>query len=188
MKLTAENTLETENDPSAPSAGMTVDAESQLLHFERLTVGDRWFSPWREITGDDVAEFAVLTGDEDPLHTTAAADSPFGRPVAHGLLGLSLMAGLSSQHPRVATLALTEVSDWKFEKPVFFGDQIRVLTEVESLEPHGRRAGKVIWKRQLLNQDGRVVQQGRIVSLVARGKRLRSTPETPRKAAGVTPR
>jgi 3-hydroxybutyryl-CoA dehydratase len=161
-------------DLASQSSESTVQStlSNALLHFENLAIGDRWLSPWREVTGDDVAEFAVLTGDEDPLHTTGVVDSPFGRPVAHGLLGLSLMAGMSSQHPRVATLALTEVLDWRFEKPIYFGDQIRVLTEVESLEPHGRRAGRVSWKRQLLNQDDRVVQQGKIITLVARGQRL----------------
>jgi 3-hydroxybutyryl-CoA dehydratase len=157
------------SQPSEPTVQTTLS--NVLLHFENLNVGDRWLSPWREVTGDDVAEFAVLTGDEDPLHTTGVVDSPFGRPVAHGLLGLSLMAGMSSQHPRVATLALTEVLDWRFDKPIYFGDQIRVLTEVESLATHGRRAGRVVWKRQLLNQDDRVVQQGKIVTLVARGQR-----------------
>lgn len=174
MKPTRDNSsLVTAPGSQSSSGGVSLVNETELLFFENLSVGDVWYSAWRDVTGDDVAEFAVLTGDDDPLHTSAAADSPFGRPVAHGLLGLSLMAGLSSQAPKVATLALTEISDWRFEKPIFFGDQVRVMTQVEAIAPHGRRAGRVVWMRQLLNQDDRVVQQGRIVSLVSRGERLR---------------
>jgi 3-hydroxybutyryl-CoA dehydratase len=153
------------------------------LYLEDMQVGDRWLSDWREITGDDVADFALLTGDNDPLHTPAGSASPFGEPVAHGLLGLSILAGLSSEKPNVATLALVGISDWQFEAPIFFGDRVQVATEIESIQQHGRRAGRVTWIRQLLNQHGRVVQRGRIVSLVAtraRARRLSSQEETQR--------
>ena len=145
------------------------------LHLESLAVGDQWTSPWREVSGEDVAAFAALTGDDDPLHTEdGGADSPFGEPVAHGLLGLSLMAGQSVRYPSVATLALVGVQDWTFEHPIFFGDRVRTITEVESITPHGRRAGRVVWHRRLVNGDGRTVQRGRIVTLVAR--RTRAVP------------
>ncbi|MFK8112797.1 MAG: MaoC family dehydratase [Rubripirellula sp.] len=161
----------------------TSTTETEPLYLEDMQVGDRWLSDWREITADDVADFAVLTGDHDPLHTNEGAGSPFGEPVAHGLLGLGVMAGLSSSKPNVATLALVGVADWQFEAPVFFGDRVQVSTEVESIQQHGRRAGRVTWFRQLLNQHGRVVQRGRIISLVAtkaRARRLSSQEETQR--------
>ena len=149
----------------------TTTLDSPPLHFEQLAAGDQWWSPFREVSGEDVSQFALLTGDDDPLHTEAAVESPFGEPVAHGLLGLSIMAGLSCRHPRVATLALVEIEQWRFESPIFFGDRVRVMTEVASVSPHGRRAGRVVWVRQLVNQDGRVVQRGRIISLVAKANR-----------------
>lgn len=152
---------------SAPSAEGT-SCSGEVLHFESLQPGMQWLSPTREISGDDVAEFAVLTGDDDPLHTDPTAPSPFGKPVAHGLLGLSVMAGLSVDHPRVATLALVEIRGWNFTHPIFFGDQVRVRTTIESACPHGRRAGRIVWRRELLNQDDRVVQSGQIVTLVSR--------------------
>ena len=148
------------------------------LYLEDMSVGDRWKSDSREISGDDVADFANLTGDHDPLHTADGAVSPFGEPVAHGLLGLSVMAGLSSEQPNVATLALVGISDWQFEAPIRFGDLVHVVTEIEQIQQHGRRAGRVTWIRQLVNQNGRVVQQGRIVTLVAtraRARRLSSS-------------
>lgn len=147
------------------------------LYFEDLQLGDCWTSDEREISGDDVADFAVLTGDHDPLHTDqlVGRDSPFGQPVVHGLLGLGVMAGLSSARPMVATLALVSIQDWKFEAPIFFGDVVHVVTTVTELASHGRRAGRVTWQRQLRNQKNRVVQQGTFVTLVAARTRAKTT-------------
>lgn len=153
---------------------LETSADTQPLYLEDMNVGDQWLSALRVITADDVADFATLTGDHDPLHTNNGAASPFGEPVAHGLLGLSVLAGLSSEKPNVATLALVGISDWQFEAPIFFGDRVQVSTEIEEIQQHGRRAGRVTWIRQLLNQHGRVVQRGRFVSLVATRVRARS--------------
>ncbi|HBJ35425.1 MAG TPA: acyl dehydratase [Planctomycetaceae bacterium] len=139
------------------------------LYFEDLHRGDSWVSEVREVTAEDVADFAELTGDHDPLHTDQllSAASPFGGPVAHGLLGLSILAGLSSTRPNVATLALIGISDWEFDAPIFFGDVVQVVTRVTDLASHGRRAGRVTWLRQLVNQDKRIVQKGMFITLVA---------------------
>ncbi|NNE00600.1 MAG: acyl dehydratase [Pirellulaceae bacterium] len=160
---------------------MNPTTQKEPLFFDDLQVGDHWVSQWREVSGDDVADFAALTGDHDPLHTDQGAKSPFGEPVAHGLLGLSVLAGLSTNFPRVATLALVGISDWQFDAPIFFGDRVQVSTEIEAIEPHGRRAGRVTWLRKLLNEDNRVLQQGRFISLVAtkaRATRMSRQAET----------
>lgn len=139
------------------------------LYFEDLQPGDIWTSASREITAENVADFAELTGDHDPLHTDQllGAQSPFGEPVAHGLLGLGVLAGLSSTCPQVATLALVGIREWEFESPIFFGDVVHVVTRVTELSEHGRRAGRVTWLRQLINQNDRIVQRGTFVTLVA---------------------
>ncbi len=148
-------------------------ADTETLYLEDIEVGDRWSTDWREITAEDVADFAALTGDHDPLHTQDGAASPFGKPVAHGLLGLGVLAGLSSERPNAATLAFVGIADWQFEAPIFFGDRVQVQTEIEEIQQHGRRAGRVTWIRQLLNQHGKVVQRGRFVTLVASRARAR---------------
>ncbi len=166
---------------------MEISTNKDLLYLEDMRVGDRWMSEWREISADDVADFAALTGDHDPLHTPAGTGSPFGEPVAHGLLGLSILAGLSSIRPNVATLALVGLSDWQFEAPIFFGDEVQVSTEVEAIDQHGRRAGRVTWIRQLLNQHGRVVQRGRFITLVATKARARWSTTASDAAHGTLP-
>jgi acyl dehydratase len=110
-----------------------------------------------------------LTGDYDPLHVDHefAKGTPFGRPIAHGMLGLSLLTGLGSHCPAVNTLAFVAIRDWRFLLPVFVGDTVHIVNEVIEKNLSGRRAGQVIWKRQLINQKGDVVQSGTLETLVA---------------------
>ncbi len=142
---------------------------SDALFLEDLEVGRTWKSPARTLTECDIVGFAGLTGDFDPLHVDRefAAETPYGKPIAHGLLGLSLMAGLSSTCPRVRTMALVRVDQWMFHRPIFIGDTVHVVTEVDSITPRGRRSGEVVWFRKLINQRGECVQSGRISTLVS---------------------
>ena len=143
---------------------------NQPLGFEELQLGDRWISRERVVQACDIQQFADLTGDQDPLHTDPefAANGPFGQPIAHGLLGMSFLAGLSSRAPSVQTSAFVSVHSWNFLRPVYVGDRVHVVTEVLDLKPQGRRRGEVHWYRQLINQDGQKVQEGIFVTLVAR--------------------
>jgi 3-hydroxybutyryl-CoA dehydratase len=142
---------------------------SKPLSYDELQIGDRWRSQARTVTETDVVNFACLTGDFDPLHVDheTARNSAFGRPIAHGLLGMSLVAGLGLHSPCAATVAFTGLRDWRFLKPLLVGDTVHVVTEVLDKQPRGRRQGAVTWKRQLLNQDEEVVQEGVFETLVA---------------------
>ena len=150
-----------------------------VLGYNDLTVGDEWESAARTVTESDVTAFAGLSGDYNALHVDHAwaAKGPFGRPVAHGLLGLAMASGLAGVAPRVDTLAFLAVLEWKFLLPIAFGDTIRVLSTVESIEPQARgRRAVVVWRRRLLNQEDRPVQEGRTQSLV----RARAVPDATR--------
>ena len=148
------------------------------IWFEQIDVGLKWRSQRRTVTETDIVNFACMTGDFNPLHVdyVHAAQSTFGRPIAHGLLGLSWVAGIGSHHPNVQTLAFVGIRDWKFLKPVYAGDTVHVETEVIEIQPSGRRAGKVAWLRQLVNQEDAIVQQGVFDTLVARQHRLKTPP------------
>ncbi|MCA9147448.1 MAG: MaoC family dehydratase N-terminal domain-containing protein, partial [Planctomycetales bacterium] len=145
------------------------DPMMQRLHFDELQIGDRWESHARTITETDVVNFACLTGDFDPLHVDheSAAKAPFGRPVAHGLLGLAYLAGLGTHAPNVHTIAFLGIRDWSFRKPVFVGDTVHAVTRVVAVAPSGRRTGHVTWHRELVNQNGEVVQSGTFETAVA---------------------
>lgn len=140
-----------------------------ILGFDDLRIGDEWESAGRTITETDVVMFAGLSGDFNALHVdhARAERGPFGKPVAHGLLGLAVSSGLGSHAPRVDTLAFLAILEWRFLRPVAFGDTLRVVATVEAIEPQSRgRRATVTWRRQLLNQNDQVVQEGRTQTLV----------------------
>ena len=140
-----------------------------ILGFQDLAEGDEWESPRRTVTEADVVNFAGLSGDFNPIHVDhlAARDGPFGKPVAHGLLGLAICSGLAVASPRVDTLALLALVEWRFLEPIGFGDTLHVVTRVMKLEPKSRgRRGVVTWHRRLVNQHGKTVQDGFTQTLV----------------------
>jgi 3-hydroxybutyryl-CoA dehydratase len=152
-----------------------------LLGFDDLAVGDEWESPRRTVTESDVVAFAGVSGDFNPIHVDheLARQRPFGRPVAHGLLGLAIASGLASHAPRVDTLAFLAILDWKFLHPIAFGDTIHVVSRVDALEPRSRgRRGVVTWHRRIVNQEGKGVQEGTTQTLV-RSRPRAGAPEPP---------
>lgn len=157
---------------SEPATSAPEPDATGRLYFEDMTVGARWVSPRRTITEADVSAFAGLAGDFNPLHVDEvfAADSPFGRRVAHGGLVLAVATGLRQQMPifRGSLRALLELRSWRFLKPVFFGDTVTVVTTVQSARETSRpEQGIVVQGIEVVNQDGVTVQEGEMVSLVA---------------------
>jgi acyl dehydratase len=156
-----------------------------VLTFDDLVLGSEWESPGRTVTETDVVLFAGLSGDYNPLHANheLSKSGPFGRPVAHGLLGLAIATGLISHAPRVDTMALLAILEWRFLLPIVFGDTIKVVSRVEAREPQARgRRGIVTWHRHILNQNGHVVQAGRTQTLVRGKPRSRPTKPSPSNA------
>jgi acyl dehydratase len=66
----------------------------------------------------------------------------------------------------MATAAFLGMRQWQFARPIYFGDTVHVLTEVIQKHAHNRRRGEVVWRRQLINQHGQVVQTGEFQTLV----------------------
>ncbi|MEO1527783.1 MAG: MaoC/PaaZ C-terminal domain-containing protein [Planctomycetota bacterium] len=177
MSLFAETSTPSTQQPHDSGLDRAESQEAgDVLYSEDLAVGASWTSEPREISSEDVATFASLTGDHDPLHSDNPAASPYGKPIVHGLLGLSVLAGLGTNYPKAATLTFVGIEDWQFLAPVFFGDSVKVRNEIVELEQHGRRAVKVRWLRQLINETGRVVQEGHFLTLVANRNRVAKRP------------
>ncbi len=139
------------------------------LWFDDVEVGQKWLSPARTLTQGDVVNFASMTGDFNPLHVDHeyAAKSIYRKPIAHGLLGLSWVAGLGSASPLMRTLAFTSVKQWEFLLPIYFGDTVHVVTRCLVKKRKGKKSGQIVWERQLVNQKDQVVQQGQFETLVA---------------------
>src|SRR5437588_2645552 len=54
------------------------------------------YSDWHEVTQDQINKFADATGDHQWIHVDVerAKEGPFGGPIAHGYLTLSLLPTL----------------------------------------------------------------------------------------------
>jgi acyl dehydratase len=141
------------------------------LYFEEFEIDQEIYSASRMVTEADVVEFAAITGDWTSIHTDAvfAASHPLGQRVAHGLLGLSIAVALATRTGFVegTVLAFREIVDWKFRLPIYLGDTISMKAKVidtKVVRPLG--GGLVYFKVDLLNQDGKIVQQGKWAMLV----------------------
>jgi acyl dehydratase len=93
-------------------------------------------SEWLEIDQQRVNDFADVTGDHQWIHIDverAKKESPYGAPIAHGFLTLSLIPALSKDNFRVqnATLAINYgLNKVRFLSAVPVGSRIRVRSEL----------------------------------------------------------
>lgn len=139
------------------------------LYFDDVEVGQEWESMARTVTEADIVNFAGLSGDFTPIHVDHeyARATPFGRPIAHGLLIFSIGSGLGLMAPPMRTLAFMNIRAWNFKGPVYIGDTIRLRTRVLEKEVRARgRRGVIAWQRTVFNQDNKLVQEGVTVTLV----------------------
>ncbi len=114
----------------------TFTSPAELLAAQGETLGT---SDWVEVTQEKINTFAEATGDHQWIHVDverAKAESPFGGPIAHGFLTLSLLPMLSWQ---IWTVEGTKMgvnyglNKVRFPSPVAVGSKVRstaVLTEV----------------------------------------------------------
>jgi 3-hydroxybutyryl-CoA dehydratase len=159
------------------------------LFFDDVEVGQEWQSPGRTITEADIVNFAGISNDFNPIHVDHefARATPFRRPIAHGLLSLSVCSGLGLYAPPMRTLALLQIRDWHFRGPVFVGDTLSVRSKILEKEVRGRgRRGVVTWQRTFFNQEGKVVQEGVTLTLVE-GRAARAEDEAQADAATTRP-
>jgi len=148
-----------------------IESRSRGLFFEEFSVGQEIESPARTVTETDVVQYAGLSGDYNPLHTDAefAKSTPYGRRIAHGLLGLSMASGLASRTGFIEGTARAFIGlTWKFKAPIFIGDSIRLQATVTRTRPMPSvGGGMVVLELTLLNQEDERVQQGQWTLLVA---------------------
>ncbi len=141
------------------------------LFYEDVVVGDGVSTHAHTITMDDILGFANVTRDRHPLHVDEeyCRNTEFGRPIAHGLYGLSLIEGLKSElklyeNTSIASLGWDKVS---FRAPAFVGDTVHVRMTFLAKRPSRNGARGVVTEGvALVNQDGRVVVEGEHITLL----------------------
>lgn len=109
------------------------------VYFEDMSVGQS-VSLTRIVTERDIASFADLSGDYNPIHVDKAFGkaSRFGGNIAHGIFTASLVSTLlGMQLPGVGTIYLGQ--SMQFKAPVRPGDELVVSVTIRELVPRGRR-------------------------------------------------
>jgi oxepin-CoA hydrolase / 3-oxo-5,6-dehydrosuberyl-CoA semialdehyde dehydrogenase len=139
--------------------------------FEQLEIGDTLITDSREVTLEDIQHFAEFTGDTFYAHTdeeTAAKNPFFDGRVAHGYLIVSFAAGLFVDPDFGPVLANYGVDDLRFAQPVNYGDtlKVRLCCKQKTLRA-GSGYGEVRWDSEVTNQDGDVVAQYDVLTMVA---------------------
>jgi len=140
-------------------------------YFEEFIVGEKTITEKRTITEADIMEFAQLSGDDNRIHTDPefSKTTPFGKQIAHGLLGMSIASGLAWKTGILdgTVIAFREVKEWKFVKPVYIGDTIH--TELETVETKALPrigGGSVTITLEVKNQSNEVCHRGTWVVLM----------------------
>ncbi|GLW21576.1 MaoC family dehydratase [Microbispora triticiradicis] len=117
---------------------MTTTAHG-LDEITALAGKDLGHSGWMEITQDRVNTFADATGDHQWIHVDPerAAKGPFGAPIAHGYLTLSLVIPLFNEllDIRGVTMSVNYgLEKVRFPSPVRVGARIRLAATVVSVD------------------------------------------------------
>jgi len=122
----------------------------------------------KTITEADVNALADLIGDYNPVHVDEAfaARTRFGRRIAHGVFTTGLIsAALGTELPGPGAIYLSQ--EIQFKAPVYLGDTITAVVEVESWRPDKRI---ITLKTDCHNQDETLVATGKAVLLAERPK------------------
>ena len=129
--------------PAAPPRQIDVRDVEAL----RALMSER-FGDWSEplvITQDMVNRFAELTGDRQWIHVDverARRESPFGAPIVHGFLLLSLMPSLRAP-PSFELLNVGSAANYgsgglRFLSPVPVGSSVHLRQRLKDVQAHRR--------------------------------------------------
>lgn len=135
-----------------------------------LRIGDAFASPLRRVTQQDITDFAETTGDTFYAHVDPAAAEAnpfFPGTVAHGYLLVSWGAGLFVEPAPGPVLANYGLENLRFVTPVPAGDSIRITLTAKKITPRVTdEYGEVCWDAVIHNQDGEIVANYDVLTLV----------------------
>ena len=103
------------------------------------------YTEWREVTQEQINTFADATDDQQWIHVDPerAKDGPFGAPIAHGFLTLSLIIPFWSELfdvTGVSTKVNYGLDKVRFTSPVKVGSKIRMtgtISDVQEVKGNG---------------------------------------------------
>ncbi|MFC8660680.1 MULTISPECIES: MaoC family dehydratase [Streptomyces] len=106
---------------------------------KKLAGSDLGTSEWIEVTQERINTFADATGDHQWIHVDEekAKEGPFGAPIAHGYLTLSLFIPLFTELldvQGVTTKVNYGLNKVRFPSPVKVGSRIRLVGKLADVE------------------------------------------------------
>ncbi|MFI6034515.1 MaoC family dehydratase [Streptomyces sp. NPDC051315] len=110
-----------------------------LDELKKLAGSDLGASEWIEVTQERIDTFADATGDHQWIHVDPerAEHGPFGAPIAHGYLTLSLFIPLFTELldvQGVTTKVNYGLNKVRFPSPVKVGSRIRLVGRLAEVE------------------------------------------------------
>ena len=119
----------------------------------------------KAVTSEDIALFAQVSGDTNPLHRDAeyAAKTRFGECIAHGMLTAGFIsAALGTKlAPHCCVVYLSQ--SLRFLRPVKIGDTVKAVVCVKGIEQEKRM---VTVETDCFNQNGDPVVKGEAIVLL----------------------
>ena len=114
-----------------------------------INVGDS-FTVTRTFTEEDMLAFAGITRDYNPVHfdDRFAAVKKFNGRICHGLMVAGMLTEIGGQCGWLAS-----GMNFRFKKPVYFGDTIECNLTIIEIDAKGRSRAAAVYK----NQHGSVV-------------------------------
>lgn len=131
------------------------------LTVKDLNIGDS-MQTTKKITEEVVFAYAEVTGDFNPQHIDKGfgKKSMFGQRIAHGMLSVGLISKLlGTELPGIGSIYMSQ--EVKFLAPVYFGDEITAVVEVEEIIKNKRVKLRTFCK----NQDDVIVIDGHALIL-----------------------
>ena len=149
-------------------------------YYEDLTVGESLTTHRRTVTEADIVNFGAVSGDHFYAHfdEIAAKDSLFEQRVAHGYFVLSAAAGMFVDPAPGPVLLNYGLENLRFIEPVAPGDTIQAKLIVKRKKIRQKKAkdkypfGIVYWDVEVTNQEGTLVADYTILTLVKRRETL----------------
>lgn len=108
----------------------------------RARVGEEiGVSPWHTVTQQQIDRFAEVTGDNQWIHIDAERarlESPYGTPIAHGFLTVSMLSGMAQEAVKIADPAKMRINygfnRLRFTGAVPAGSRIRTHFTLNSIK------------------------------------------------------
>ncbi len=123
-----------------------------------LKVGDS-FTVVRTFSEQDMLKFSEITRDYNPVHFDHRFSEVknFKGRICHGLLVASMLTEIGGQIGWLAS-----VMNFRFKKPVYFGETIECSMRIVEIDEHNRARADVIY----LNQDGTSVLEAELEGIL----------------------